>query len=211
MQKHFITGLLLLLPIALTFIIVGFLVNLLTDPFIDFTEQVLEGFGLLNGGFLFFSKQQILKMISRVAILLLLLFFTTVLGVIARWFFLHTFIRVGEKVLHRIPLVNTVYKTSKDVIQTLFTQDSISFKQVALVPFPSKSVRSIGLVTKKEIEGTLDSKFTSVFVPTTPNPTSGFLVMFPQDQVTYLDMTVEDAFKCIISCGIITCPFKEKK
>ena len=97
------------------------------------------------------------------------------------------------------------------MIKTLFTSKTNSFKQVVLIPFPQPDTYSIGLITRDEIPhlaGTLYHDSVAVFVPTTPNPTSGFLLMFKQADLTYLDMKVEDAFKMIISCGVIIPDFK---
>jgi uncharacterized membrane protein len=96
------------------------------------------------------------------------------------------------------------------VIKTIFGTTTRSFKQVVLVPFPNKETYSLGLVTREEIpafKGGEEKELIAVFVPTTPNPTSGFLMMFEAEDLVFLDMRVEDAFKYIISCGVIMSPF----
>jgi len=212
MKKYFITGLVTLLPLALTFVIVMFLVNFLTQPFVDLVKGIFDQYGLMQKGFLFFSAAQIQRIVSQFFILVFLFFLTVGLGVVARWFFVHYLIRVGDYLFHQIPIVRSIYKTSKDVIQTIFESKTKSFKQVVLVPFPKKGTQAIGLVTRERIPrvGNGERKdLIAVFVPTTPNPTSGFLMMFDPKDLVFLDMPVEEAFKYIISCGVIQTPFNE--
>jgi uncharacterized membrane protein len=207
MKKSFITGLILLLPLVLTAMIVVFVVNLFTKPFIGVVDNFFQTFGLFQEGFLFLSAKQLQHLIAQVGILVALFFFIVLLGMIARWFVVHYLIRFGDFILNKIPFVNSIYKTSQDVIKTIFASETKSFKQVVLVPFPSPSSKSIGLVTKEEIE--VDGKTRiAVFVPTTPNPTSGFLMLYERESLVWLDMTVEEAFKYVISCGVIISPFK---
>lgn len=208
MKKHFITGLIILLPLALTLAIVLFIFNLLTEPFIGVVNDVLEHYGLLDHGIWFFSENQIQRYFSQILILFLLFFFTIGLGYLAEWFFIHYLIRFWEYLIQHIPFIGSVYRTCQDIIGTLFKQNANSFKQVVLVPFPSTQSYTIGLVTKKEIPavGNLKQSLVAVFVPTTPNPTSGFLMLFQENDIVYLDIKVEDALKYIISCGVVTTP-----
>lgn len=209
MKKYFITGVVILLPVALTIAIVIFIFNLLTEPFVGIVKGILSHYGLLGEGFWFLSADQIQKYISQIIILFLLFFFTIGLGFLARWFFVHYFIRFWDQIVKRIPVISSVYKTFQDVIQTIFTTDTNSFKQVVLVPFPSTDTLAVGLVTKENMPGIGKDpqSLASVFVPTTPNPTSGFLMMFKQEDLIYIDMKVEDALKYVISCGVISAPF----
>lgn len=207
LKTYFITGLAILLPLALTLAIVLFIFNLLTEPFVGIVKAFLGHLGLFQNGFLFLSSDQVQKVISQVIILLLLFVFTIGLGILGRWFFIHTLIRLWERVVARIPFISSVYKACKDVIRTLFAESSTSFKQVVLVPFPSKDISAIGLVTKDNISiGKSTESLIAVFVPTTPNPTSGFLMLYKRDDLIFLDMKVEDALKYILSCGVISAP-----
>lgn len=206
MRKYFVTGLVILLPLALTSAIVLFIVRFLTNPFIGVAENILSQFGLLNRGFLLLSPEQTLRYGSQFVILLMLFGVTVLFGFVTRWVFVHWFIRMGDYILHRIPFVNKVYKTTQDVISTVFESQSKAFKQVVMVPFPNKQTWCIGLVTReapKACSNLADTHLQSVFVPTTPNPTSGYLLMFPEREIIYLDMHVEDAVKFIMSCGVI--------
>jgi len=210
MKKCFFTGLALLLPLALTIMITVFMVNFLTTPFIGIVKPALEHFEIFKKGFLFLSGPQVLQYGSRALILLLLFLVTVLVGALTRWMVVHYFLRLGDYILHRIPFINSIYKTSQDVIKTIFVNNRKAFKQVALVPFPDKDTLSIGLVTRENIPNIDGKAMIAVFVPTTPNPTSGFLMLFEKKDVTYLKMTIEEAFKFVISCGVIPSPFTPK-
>lgn len=205
-RKHFITGLIFLLPLAVTVAIVIFIVNFLTQPFVGFAENLLRSMDLHTKGFFLISEDQIIHYGSQVLILLCLFLLTVFLGVLTRWFFIHSLLNVGDYILHRIPFVNKLYKTSQDIIRTLFTSQTDSFKQVVMVPFPNLNTFCMGLVTREsppQCCTSSDSDLVSVFLPTTPNPTSGYLLMFRKEDIHYLDMSVEDAVKFVISCGVI--------
>ncbi len=211
MKKYFITGLVILLPLALTIAIVTFIFNLLTVPFLGIVKAVFDHYNLFENENLFLmTADQLQNLVAQLLILVSLVLIAVALGFIARWFFFKTFIKFAEYVVKRIPLVSTIYKTCKDIIKTLFTSKTNSFKQVVLVRFPNPDTYSIGLITRDEIPslaGTSHADSVAVFVPTTPNPTSGFMIMFKQADLIYLDMKVEDAFKYIISCGVISPAF----
>jgi len=206
MKKHFITGLVILLPLVVTIAVILFLINFLTEPFIGIVSAVLNKFHIINKGFLFLTPEQVLRYSSKLIILILLFLITVALGVIARWFFINIFFRIGDMILHRIPIVNTVYKTTQDIIKTLFVSDKKSFKQVVLVPFPRPDVYVLGLIARDSPDAcckAAEEELVSVLVPTTPNPTTGFLLMFKRSDLVPVDMKPEDAIKYIVSCGVI--------
>lgn len=206
LKKHFITGLVVFLPIALTFWIVAFAVDLLTNPFLEFAEKLLQTFGLDQVSFLFLSSAQVLVYSSRILILLFLFGLILLIGMVGRHFFFKYFIKLGDTILHRIPVISTVYKTSQELIQNVLSSTNKSFQQVVLVPFPHNSSWTIGLVTKDE---SIVAGRTAVFIPTTPNPTSGYLVMYKTEEITPLDMRVEEALRYIISCGVLLPPIQK--
>lgn len=208
MKKYFLTGLVLLLPLVLTIAIVVFVVNLFTKPFVGVVSGLFSSLGLFQQGIWFLSAERLSRLVAEISILALLFLLIVGIGAIARWFFIHWIIRLGDYILHRIPFVNSIYKTSQEVIKTIFTTETKSFKQVVLVPFPSLESKSIGLVTREEIEVNGVMRV-AVFVPTTPNPTSGFLMFYEPKDLVYLDMPVEEAFKYVISCGVIIAPFRK--
>ncbi len=206
MKKYFITGLVILLPLALTVAIVVFTLNFLTRPFIGIATRFLEHYDLFRGGFWFLTREEVIQHGSRLLIVVSLLFFTVLIGMLARWFFIKSLIKLGDYLITRIPVVNNLYRTTQEVIKTIFASKGKSFKQVVLVPYPNPDTFCVGLVSMDAPEicsRATNEDLVSVFVPTTPNPTSGFLLMFKRRDLILLDMTVEQALKFIISCGVM--------
>jgi uncharacterized membrane protein len=206
MKKHFITGLVFLLPLVVTIAVIIFLVNFLTQPFIGMVSAVLCKFHIINTGFLFLTPEQLLRYSSQFIILLLLFLLTVGLGIITRWFVVHYLFRIGDRILNRIPIVNTVYKTTQDIIKTLFVSDKNTFKQVVMVPFPRADIFVLGLIARESPEAcssAIKEDLISVLVPTTPNPTTGFLLMIKKSDLIFIDMKPEEAIKYIVSCGVI--------
>lgn len=191
MKKYFVTGLVVLLPLALTYWVMSFILGVLTDPFTGIAAATLKLLGVESPEALEFGKK-VLSLVFLFAIII-------TIGAIGRYFLFKYLLQLSDAILHRIPVVSSVYKTSQDLIQSVFKQDSTSFKQVVFVPFPHPGSYTVGLVTQEEgLEGRM-----AVFIPTTPNPTSGFLLMFHKDQVIPLNMKVEDALRYVISCGVL--------
>ena len=206
MKKYFITGLVILLPLVITIAVIVFLVNFFTQPFVGAVSSVLSHFHFIDKGFLFLSPEQVIRYTSQFLILIALFAVTIVLGMITRWLFIHSIFRICDKILHRVPIVNTVYKTTQEIIKTLFVSDKNSFKQVVMVPFPRPDIYVIGLISRDSpaiCSAAVKDDLISVLVPTTPNPTTGFLLMFKKEDLIYVDMKPEDAIKYIVSCGVI--------
>ena len=146
---------------------------------------------------------------SLVALLLAVLLISLV-GSLARYYFGKKLIELVDLALLRVPLLNKIYGTIKQVNAAFSSSSKSSFKQVVLVEFPRAGQYSIGFVTgeqTQEVQVRTREKVVSVFVPTTPNPTSGFLVLVPEKEITKLDMTVADGIKFIISLGSIAPEF----
>lgn len=206
MRKYFITGLIILLPFAVTVALVFFVLNFLTQPFIGLIEHFLEDRDWYAR---FYTP---IHFALQIALLFFLFFFTVLLGFLARVVVFKSLLSIYDYILHRIPVIKTIYKATQQVIKTLFGSSSRSFKQVVMVKFPTETSYCIGLISSKAptvCENTIGSPLITVFVPTTPNPTSGFLMMYREEEVIYLDMKVEEAFKYIISCGVIASNEKE--
>jgi len=199
-KKYMMTGLVILLPVAVTFWIIVTIINWLTEPFLGVTKQVLLFMGIANRAFLFLSAEDVLLITSKLFILVLLFLVITLIGIVGRYVAVRSLIRLGDALIHRIPLISSVYKTVQELIHTVFVSDSRAFKQVVLVPFPHEGCLSLGLLSR---EASADSDMLPVFIPTTPNPTSGYLIMFPRSQVVRLTMSVEEGFRYIISCGVL--------
>ncbi len=207
MKKSFITGLIILLPAALTFMIAAFLFNLFTKPFVPLVEALLNQFSIP------LSHETIL-LLSRIIALILLFVFILVLGMIARHFLFTSLANIANYILFRIPLVNTVYKTSRDILSAIFSPDGKqAFKEVVAIPFPTPPHFCVGLSSgeaPKECEEKAGEELISIFAPTAPHPISGFLFLVPKQDVANLDMTKEDAIKFLLSCGVIH-PESEKR
>lgn len=207
MKKYFITGLVILLPVVVTIGIVIFVLDFLTKPFMGFVTPLFTKLGFQHLNFYIFSPEQVMRFVSQILILIVLFFIILGLGVVARWIIFRYVIQISDSILHRIPLVNKVYKTTQDIIKTLFSSDKDSFKQVVMVPFPHEGTYSLGLVSQESPQTCKDALGTdllSVFVPTTPNPTTGFLLIYKRKDLIFLDMKTEDAVKYVVSCGVIT-------
>ncbi len=204
MKKYFLTGLATLLPLAVTIYAVIFVVHFLTLPFMGMMTRLVEKLPIGSLGII--SSERLIRTISEVIILIGLFVFVFLLGMVARWLFFNALIRWGDQILHKIPLVNKVYKTAKDITRTLFNTDSNSFRQVVMIRFPHRECYCIGLVSNEALKSCTDlagEEMVSVFIPTTPNPTNGFLMMSPRSELILLDMNNQDAVKFVVSCGVI--------
>jgi len=199
MKKHLLTGLAILLPLALTLMILLFLVDFFTSPFVHLVEEHIFTRGDLPEGVALF--------ISRILSLIFLCLFIFLLGVVARWFLVKHIIAWTTSILSRIPLIKTVYKVSREIIAAIFSMDGKkAFKYPVLVPFPCRPTFSLGFQAgevAQEIKETIKAPLVSVFAPTAPHPISGFLFHIPEQDVYKLDMTNEEAFKYLVSCGLI--------
>ena len=145
--------------------------------------------------------------------LIILIILLIIIGFLTASFFGRFLLKKTESLISKIPLIKIFYKTIKQIIETIFKNNSKAFREVVLLEYPRKGIWVLGFTTgqvegavKKKIKGNL----INVFVPTTPNPTSGFLLMVPKTQLKYLDVKVDDAIKTIVSAGIIELQAKQK-
>lgn len=206
MKKYFITGLVILLPLTVTILVLGFIINFLTQPFVGAVQSFLGRLHIINTGFLFLTPEQLLRYGSQFLILIMLLLLTIGLGMITRWFFIKSLLHLADRLLHKIPVVNTIYKSAQEIIKTIFVTNKNSFKQVVMVPFPRSDVYALGLISRespKACSSAIDKDLISVLIPTTPNPTTGFLLMYRKEDLIYVDIKPEEAIKYIVSCGVI--------
>ena len=117
------------------------------------------------------------------------------------------FVRASERILNGMPVVRSVYGAVKQILETVLAQRATAFRQVVLVEYPRRGIWAVGFVsgaTKGEVQRKLDQELVNVFLPTTPNPTSGFLLFVPAGDVTVLNMTIEEGIKLVVSGGIVT-------
>lgn len=200
MKKYFSTGLAILLPIILTVAIVHFLIVVLTNPFLDTAKHFIEQLK-------FFHHSLLINFSSRTLILFVMGTFVLFIGLIGKYLFIDIFLRISDALLRKLPVVNKIYKASKDVVQSLFSDSSMKFSQVVFAPFPNEGALTVALVTNQKVNiddsNDASQQMISVFIPTSPNPTIGYMLMFKKEQLIFVNMKVEEAMKFIVSCGIV--------
>ncbi|MFV2093163.1 MAG: DUF502 domain-containing protein [Hyphomicrobiales bacterium] len=202
LRSYFFTGLVIAAPISITIYV--------TWWFIGFVDNWFKP--LIPAQY---NPEQFLPFSVPGFGLLIALFLLTLLGALAANLFGRTVVRYGEQLLNRMPLVRNLYRALKQIFETVASQSSSTFRDVALIEYPRRGLFAIAFVstdTKGEIiEIANDGKpMVSVFLPTTPNPTSGFLLFVPKEDIKILNMSVEDGAKLVISAGLIT-PDEVKK
>ena len=142
----------------------------------------------------------------QILILIGLFLITVVIGGLARLFFINYFIKLGDKIIHKLPIVSTIYKTTKDIIKSIFSPDTSTFKKVVLVPFPTPQKYCLGLLSgqpPKACQAHSEEELATVLLPTAPHPISGYLLMFKKKDLVDVDLSIEDAVKFTVSCGIV--------
>ena len=192
-RSWFITGILVLTPIILTVYVAWAFIT-----FVDNLVVPIVPNGYRPSNYLPFS-------IPGLG-LIIVFTFTTLVGSLATGLFGRTLIRIWENILNRMPVVRSVYSAIKQILETVMAAQSDAFRQAVLVQYPRKDIWAIGFVTgstKGEVGKNVSEKMINVFMPTTPNPTSGFLLFFPEKDLIYLKMSVEDALKLVVSGGMV--------
>ena len=193
LRSWFLTGLLVTAPVLLTVYITWAAIELIDGQ----VASILPGFNKL--------------VVANIpgAGLIIGLILITVIGAVAAGFLGRWLIGLGESILNRMPVVRTIYGASKQILETVISAQSDAFRDAVLVEYPRRGLWVIGFVTggtKGEVAERMDGNMVNVFIPTTPNPTSGFLLFCPRNEVIYLDMSVEDAVKLVVSGGIVHPP-----
>lgn len=152
-----------------------------------------------------------LNLLWDIVATLIIIALITLLGYLSRYVFGRYFLEVGERVIQGIPGVSAVYNTVKQIVDTFGNQNRNLFSKVVLVQYPRKDVWTLGFLTSKEqaeAQTRTGTHAWTVFVPTSPNPTSGFLLMLPRDEIVELEMSVGEGMKMIISGGAVVPPWK---
>ena len=201
LRRDFLTGLVVLIPIVLTVYLVWSVISFIDKvviPIIPPRYNPLDLFEIYVPGLGVF----------------LFLITTTLIGSIASGFLGRQAIYLGEKILSRTPVVSTIYSSIKQIIQAVFKPNGTSFKQPCLVEYPKKGVWAVAFIST-ETFGEIKKKINigplvTVFLPTTPNPTSGFMLFVPKKDLIRLDMNIEEGMKLVISGGIISPPIRKK-
>ena len=199
LRAYFFAGILVTAPIAITIALAVWIVSYVDDTIVPliparynpdtYIQQYLGiDFGLPGLG-----------LIVLVTVITMIGAFTA--GLVGRWV-----VRMGENLLDRMPIIRSLYKLTKQIFQTVLQNQSDAFRQAVLVEYPRKGIWAIAFVTANtqgELKAKLGGEHVNVFLPTTPNPTSGFLLFVPREDIKVLDMPVEDAVKLVISAGIV--------
>ncbi|MFD2270594.1 DUF502 domain-containing protein [Undibacterium arcticum] len=192
MRKYFITGLLILVPLAITLWVLNLIIGTMDQSLLLLPErwrpEHLIGFHIPGLGTI---------------LTLLIIFFT---GLLAQNFIGNYVVGIWEALLRRIPVVNSIYSSVKQVSDTLFSSSGNAFRKALLVQYPRQGSWTIAFLTGTpggDVKNHLQGDFVSVYVPTTPNPTSGFFLMMPREDVIELDMNVDEALKYIVSMGVV--------
>lgn len=192
-RTYFFAGLLTILPLSITVYVVvallGVMDKILNYLPASFRPRTYLPFNIPGIG------------------LLLSLIIVIITGVLVKNYVGGKIVSLGERIVYRTPLIRTIYSSVKQLIQAMIVQDSKSFKRVVVIEYPRKGIYSVAFVTgipTIEVAGNQHQEMLNVFVPTTPNPTSGFYLMVPKDDSFPLNISVEDAFKLIISGGIVS-------
>jgi uncharacterized membrane protein len=196
LRRYLFTGLVIWIPLAVTIFII--------QLFIGYMDQLVT---------LFPHAWQPLQLVGfnipglGVVLAVVILLFT---GFLASNYLGRVLLSLGNELLEHIPLVRSIYTTAKQISDTMFSNQGRSFRKVVLIRYPNKETWSLAFQTSEslgEVNAKMPEHMVSVFVPTTPNPTSGFLLLVPQDDMIELEMTVDEALKMIISLGVIVPPW----
>lgn len=194
LRGYLLAGILVTAPITLTIY--------LTYLFLTFVDSKVasllpkELYAAVYGG----------ATVPGVGLIIAIVFFIIV-GWLATNFFGRIFIRVSEYIVDSMPVIRTLYSTIKQIFETIMASQSSAFREVVMLEYPRKGIWSLGFVTgntKGEVQELTDDEVINVFVPTTPNPTSGFLLFVPKRELHFLDMSIEEGVKMVVSAGIIT-------
>ncbi len=194
-RANILVGIVLTVPVVATLWIVHFLITFATDWIVDLIGEDYASLGEGGTGYA----------VRLLALLAVLVVFYLV-GVLVRSFLGRRLYALGDRILTRIPVVKRVYLLTRQISESVFTQRETLFKEVVLVEYPRKGLRAVAFLTA-EANPQLGPDVTdhvSLFVPTTPNPTSGVFIIAPRSEVTPLDMSVTDAVAFIISSGAVT-------
>jgi uncharacterized membrane protein len=192
LRKYLIAGLLVWLPLAATVVIIKLVIDLLDKTILllplDYRPESLFGFSIPGFG-----------LILAIGVLILT-------GVLAANLLGRQLVALWEAILSRIPIVRNIYNAVKQIASTVLTSQGKSFRKVVMAEYPRKGIWSIGFLTNEKVAlacKDMTEDMVAVFLPTTPNPTSGFILLFPKEDLIELDMSVEEGFKFIISIGVV--------
>jgi len=195
-RANFLTGALLIIPLVLTFwvfyFIIGKLNLLLLEPIMNVLRTWVPASNIV--------------VLTKIAVFLLLIALLILIGFATRIIILRNIFGFGEKILYKVPMISTVYRALKEISAAFLLQKNTIFQRVVLLEYPRKGIYQLGFViseAKGEVQEKTKDRILNVFVPTTPNPTSGILALVPQQDTISLEMSVADGMKMVISGGAV--------
>ena len=201
LRSNFLTGLVLITPIILTIYLLWGVINFIDDKVVPWLPNKYNPSTYLG------------KDIPGLGVLTFLIF-TTIVGMVTKGFFGRQLIKFWESLVDRTPVFRSIYNALKQIAETVFTKSDQTFKSACLVEYPRRGiwvVAFVSTITRGEIKEKINKdEILTVFVPTTPNPTSGFLLFIPKKDVIILKMSVENAAKLVISAGLVVPDYNEK-
>ncbi len=206
LRNYFFTGLIVVLPVFVSIKILWWLFELalnLTSWMLFFFPTALRSAEQLG------VSQEAYDFYLKVFVFILTLLFIVVVGMATRYVLGKRMVSISENLIMRVPLLNKIYGTVRQITQTLWTSQKTVFSKVVLVEYPRAGAYAIGFITSEtrgEIQERTREDVVNVFIPTTPNPTSGWLAVLPRSQIIDLDMSVADGFKLVISGGSVVPP-----
>ena len=201
LKAYFFTGILVTAPVMITFFVAYKLI-----VFVDVSVNKLLPPQFALNNYLPFTIPGLGIIILVVALILI--------GMFAAGFLGRFFLRLGEWIVYKVPFISSVYSLLKQIFETFLSSKSDAFKKVVLLEYPRKGIWILGFVstdTEGEVKDIVKKDMVNVFIPTTPNPTSGFLIFVPREDVVELEMSVEDGIKFVISGGIVSPEELKKK
>lgn len=212
LRTSFLTGIVVIAPVGLTVWLVWTVVGWVDGIVLPFVPDAYQP---TNFFYTVFGIETPVNIRGIGAVFFLI--FTTFVGWLAKGLIGRSLIKWGENLVHRMPVVRSIYSGAKQLAETVFAQTDRSFEKACMIEYPRKGIWAVGFIStpaKGEIalrSGNSEEEILSVFLPTTPNPTSGFLLFLPKSAVIELDMTIEEAAKLVISAGLVYPNSKENK
>ena len=207
LRSNFLAGLIIVAPIGLTIWLIWTVVGWVDSWVWPFVPQAYHPEALVNYLLGRTPGNEVTVNVRGVGVVIFLVF-TVVVGWVGKGLIGRSFLGIGERLVDRMPVVRSIYNAVKQIAETVFSQRDTSFDKACLVEYPRRGIWAIAFISTNA-KGEIDAKISdgepvvTVFLPTTPNPTSGFLLFLPQSDVKPLDMTVEDAAKLVISAGLV--------
>ncbi|TMM54553.1 DUF502 domain-containing protein [Sulfitobacter sabulilitoris] len=204
-RASFLTGLVVIAPVGLTIWLIWSVVGWIDGLVLPWVPRAYHPDRLIQD---LLGLDPSMQINVRGFGVIIFLVFTIIIGWMAKGIIGRSFIRFAEGLVERTPVVRTIYSGIKQISETVFAQSERSFETACLIEYPRRGIWALGFIstsTKGEIgkRGNNGEPMVSVFLPTTPNPTSGFLLFCPEADVIILDMSVEDAAKLVISAGLV--------